>query len=222
MPRLLIRGSQCAVIDGHVEDAVAKGATVMCGARHEKQFYWPTVLKGVTPDMRIYHEESFGPITSIIKVDGHEEALRIANDTSYGLSSAVITNDMQKALDLAFGLSTSTTARSRTSRMHSVPRCHCRWVALQGDLRGSRCIQRGFSNLRMNSSIGVGEREDTVSRLSSGWRKKSPSPTSLKPAASTSRLTMFSSIRCRLLPMDTSSPGRAAITCAISTALRSA
>jgi vanillin dehydrogenase len=100
----LIRGSQCAVIDGHVEDAVSKGATVMCGAKHEKQFYWPTVLKGVTPDMRIYHEESFGPITSIIKVDGHEDALRIANDTSYGLSSAVITNDMQKALDLAFGL----------------------------------------------------------------------------------------------------------------------
>jgi vanillin dehydrogenase len=100
----LIRGSQCAVIDGHVEDAVAKGATVMCGAKHEKQFYWPTVLKGVTPDMRIYHEESFGPITSIIKVDGREEALRSANDTSYGLSSGVITNDMQKALDLAFGL----------------------------------------------------------------------------------------------------------------------
>ena len=63
----LIRGTQCAVIDGHVEDAVGKGATVLCGAKHEKQFYWPTVLKGVTPDMRIFHEESFGPVTSIIR-----------------------------------------------------------------------------------------------------------------------------------------------------------
>jgi vanillin dehydrogenase len=71
----LIRGTQCAVIDGHVEDAVGKGATVLCGAKHEKQFYWPTVLKGVTPDMRIFHEESFGPVTSIIKVKDHNEAL---------------------------------------------------------------------------------------------------------------------------------------------------
>jgi vanillin dehydrogenase len=100
----LIRSSQCAVIDGHVADAVGKGATLLCGSKHEKQFYWPTVLKGVTPDMRIYNEESFGPITSIIKVNGHREALKIANDTSYGLSSSVITNDMQKAFDLAFGL----------------------------------------------------------------------------------------------------------------------
>jgi vanillin dehydrogenase len=62
------------------------------------------VLKGITRDMRIFHEESFGPVTSIIKISSHLEALEIANATSYGLSSGVITNDMQKALDLAFGL----------------------------------------------------------------------------------------------------------------------
>jgi vanillin dehydrogenase len=100
----LIRGSQCIVIDGHVEDAVNKGAKLLCGATHKDQYYWPTVLSGVTPDMRIFHEESFGPVTSIIKVKGHEQALEIANATDYGLSAGVITNDMQKALDLAFGL----------------------------------------------------------------------------------------------------------------------
>ena len=100
----LIRGTQCAVIDGHVEDAVNKGAKLLCGATHKDQYYWPTVLSGVTPDMRIFHEESFGPVTSIIKVGGHEEALEIANATDYGLSAGVVTNDMQKALDLAFGL----------------------------------------------------------------------------------------------------------------------
>jgi len=84
----LIRGTQFAAIDGHVEDAVGKGATVLCGAKHQKQFHWPTVLSGVTPDMRIFHEESFGPVTSIIKVKDHHEALEIANNTSYGLSSA--------------------------------------------------------------------------------------------------------------------------------------
>jgi acyl-CoA reductase-like NAD-dependent aldehyde dehydrogenase len=100
----LIRGTLCAVIDGHVEDAVNKGAKLLCGATHKDQYYWPTVLSGVTPAMRIFHEESFGPVTSIIKVRNHEEALEIANATDYGLSSGVITNDMQKALDLAFGL----------------------------------------------------------------------------------------------------------------------
>jgi len=54
--------------------------------------------------MRIYHEETFGPVVSLIKAEDSEEALRIANDTTYGLSAAVITNDMQKALDLSLRL----------------------------------------------------------------------------------------------------------------------
>jgi vanillin dehydrogenase len=54
--------------------------------------------------MRIYHEESFGPVVSLIRADDSEDALRIANDTEYGLAAAVITNDMQKALDLSMRL----------------------------------------------------------------------------------------------------------------------
>ncbi|HEX6566805.1 MAG TPA: aldehyde dehydrogenase family protein [Chthoniobacterales bacterium] len=100
----LIRRSQCAIIDSQIEDAVNKGAKLLCGATHKDQYYWPTVLSGVTPDMRIFHEESFGPVTSIMKVRNHKEALKLANATDYGLSSGIITNDMQKALDLAFGL----------------------------------------------------------------------------------------------------------------------
>jgi acyl-CoA reductase-like NAD-dependent aldehyde dehydrogenase len=59
------------------------------------------VLAGVTPEMRIYHEESFGPVTSLIRARDSEHALEIANDTVYGLSSAIITNDLQKAFDFA-------------------------------------------------------------------------------------------------------------------------
>jgi acyl-CoA reductase-like NAD-dependent aldehyde dehydrogenase len=80
----LIRQSQCGVIDGHVSDAVDKGATLLCGAKHEAHDYWPTVLSGVTEQMQIFHEESFGPVTSIIKVRDHEEALQLANGTNYG------------------------------------------------------------------------------------------------------------------------------------------
>ncbi|HEY1721584.1 MAG TPA: aldehyde dehydrogenase family protein [Magnetospirillaceae bacterium] len=97
----LIRKNQCGFIDGHIEDAKQKGAKVLTGGTHKDQFYSPTVLAGVSDDMRVYHEESFGPVVSIIKAKDSEDALRIANDTSYGLSSGVITNDMQKAFDLS-------------------------------------------------------------------------------------------------------------------------
>jgi aldehyde dehydrogenase (NAD+) len=100
----LIRRSQCAVINTHVEDAVAKGAKLLCGGKHDDSLYQATVLAGVTPEMKVYAEESFGPITSVIKAADSEEALRIANDTSYGLSSAVMTNDLQKAMDIALRL----------------------------------------------------------------------------------------------------------------------
>ncbi len=102
----LIRRAQCAFIDEHVQDAVAKGARVLTGGTHSNSFYQPTVIAGVTADMRIYSEESFGPITSIIRARSAEEALTIANDTSYGLAAGVITNDLQKAMDLALRLDT--------------------------------------------------------------------------------------------------------------------
>jgi aldehyde dehydrogenase (NAD+) len=100
----LIRRTQCALIDEQVKDAVSKGAQVLTGGTHQDNFYQPTVVAGVTAGMRIYAEESFGPITSIIKTSSSEEALAIANDTSYGLAAGVITNDLQKAMDLALRL----------------------------------------------------------------------------------------------------------------------
>ncbi|MFD1561543.1 aldehyde dehydrogenase family protein [Paraburkholderia silviterrae] len=97
----LIRRTQCGVIDGHVQDAVDKGARLLLGGTHHENFYAPTILADVTPQMRIYEEESFGPVTSLIRVADAEEALRVANDTAYGLSSGIITNDLQKAFSLA-------------------------------------------------------------------------------------------------------------------------
>jgi acyl-CoA reductase-like NAD-dependent aldehyde dehydrogenase len=100
----LISARQCDVIDRHVADATDKGAKLLTGGSHQGAFYQPTILAGVTPEMAVYEEESFGPVVSVIKVKDHEEALRIANDTAYGLSSGVITNDLQKAMTLAMGL----------------------------------------------------------------------------------------------------------------------
>jgi acyl-CoA reductase-like NAD-dependent aldehyde dehydrogenase len=89
-----------------VDDAVAKGAKVLAGGKVREGCFEPTVLAGVTSQMRIYYEESFGPIVSIVPVDGPDEALRVANDTEYGLSSAVFSADVDAALALARRLET--------------------------------------------------------------------------------------------------------------------
>jgi benzaldehyde dehydrogenase (NAD) len=84
-----------------VDDARSHGAEVVTGGEAEGPCYRPTVLAGVTPEMRIYHEESFGPVVGIVSVDGPEEAVRVANDTEYGLAASVFGEDVPTALDLA-------------------------------------------------------------------------------------------------------------------------
>ncbi|MEA2456405.1 MAG: hypothetical protein QOI45_2667 [Thermoleophilaceae bacterium] len=84
-----------------VDDARERGAEVLTGGEAEGPCYRPTVLAGVTPEMRIYHEESFGPVVGIVSVDSPEEAVRVANDTEYGLAASVFGEDVPTALDLA-------------------------------------------------------------------------------------------------------------------------
>jgi acyl-CoA reductase-like NAD-dependent aldehyde dehydrogenase len=84
-----------------VEDAVAKGASLVAGGKREGTIMEATLVDKVTPQMRIYSEESFGPAKSVIRVKGDEEAIRVANDTEYGLSAAVFSRDIQRAMAVA-------------------------------------------------------------------------------------------------------------------------
>jgi vanillin dehydrogenase len=97
----LIRRSQCDFIMRQIDEAVAQGAQVRCGGSHDGPYFAATVLSDVTPAMSLYGEESFGPVTSVLRAHDFEHALFLANDTRAGLSSAVITNDLQKAMDFA-------------------------------------------------------------------------------------------------------------------------
>ena len=93
-------------VQGLIDDAVSKGAQMLCGGRAQGPCYFPTVLSGVTPAMRVYHEESFGPVVAVVVAKDAEDAVRIANDTAYGLSSAVFSKDVNKALRIAERLET--------------------------------------------------------------------------------------------------------------------
>ena len=84
-----------------IDDAVAKGATLVAGGRQQGAFVEPTILDGITPNMRIYYEETFGPIAAIVRYSGLDEAISIANDTEYGLAAAVFGRDMARALEAA-------------------------------------------------------------------------------------------------------------------------
>jgi aldehyde dehydrogenase (NAD+) len=88
-------------LDEHIRDACAKGARLLCGGKHEGALYEASVLADVTAEMKVYHEESFGPLVSIIKAKDAEDALAIANASDYGLSSGILTNNLSLAMDLA-------------------------------------------------------------------------------------------------------------------------
>jgi len=88
-------------VEALVKDAVAKGARLVAGGRREGTIMDATVLDHVTPAMRIYAEESFGPVVCVIRAKGVDDAVRIANDTEYGLSAAVFGRDIGRALEVA-------------------------------------------------------------------------------------------------------------------------
>jgi acyl-CoA reductase-like NAD-dependent aldehyde dehydrogenase len=85
----------------HVEDAVSKGATLRTGGGTDGLFFEPTVLDGVTEEMAVAHEETFGPVTPVIRASDYDEALEIANRSRYGLQAAIFTDSLRVAHDAA-------------------------------------------------------------------------------------------------------------------------
>jgi succinate-semialdehyde dehydrogenase/glutarate-semialdehyde dehydrogenase len=103
----LINADAAKKVDGLVRDAVGKGAKVIVGgspAAAGPLFYQPSVVTGVTPDMTIVHEEIFGPVAALIRFETDEEAIRIANDTPFGLAAYLFSQNLGRAWSVAEAL----------------------------------------------------------------------------------------------------------------------
>jgi succinate-semialdehyde dehydrogenase/glutarate-semialdehyde dehydrogenase len=101
----MIHERQLRIVEAHVEDAVARGARVLTGGSRLQElgenFYKPTVLADVTHDMLIMREETFGPVLPVMTFDSDNEAVRLANDSEYGLAASVWTRDRARGERLA-------------------------------------------------------------------------------------------------------------------------
>ena len=108
----LIDQKQLDSVSRQVEDAVAKGATVLCGGRPLPEvgpfFYAPTVLEGVTPEMELCGEETFGPVVALYRFHSEDEAVELANATEYGLHAVIWTRDTKAGERLAARIQTGT------------------------------------------------------------------------------------------------------------------
>jgi len=97
----IISDRQRQRVKDHIADAVTKGATIVTGGQWEGNRCQPTLMTGVTEDMTVCKAETFGPVTAIYPIDSYEEGLERANDTEYGLSSAIFTKNIDRAFHFA-------------------------------------------------------------------------------------------------------------------------
>ncbi len=102
----IINQRQLDHFDAIVKDTVGAGARLRTGGTHEGLFYRPTVLEGVTPSMRAFAEEIFGPVAPVTTFSSEPEAIALANRTEYGLTAAIYTRDVGRGLEIARAMRT--------------------------------------------------------------------------------------------------------------------
>jgi acyl-CoA reductase-like NAD-dependent aldehyde dehydrogenase len=148
---------QYEIVVDLIADAVASGATKLCGGPAEVtglsgKFIAPTVLTGVTHEMRIMNEEIFGPVLPIVVVESEQEAIELANDSEFGLGASVWTKDRQKGARIARRIESGMVWVNDHSFSHGA--CQCSWGGIKDSGVGRSHSKFGFYecvNVKMNS-----------------------------------------------------------------------
>ncbi len=97
----LVREADAVRVASWIEEAVAGGAKLVAGGKRDGALYQPTILDQVDPEMRVSRDELFGPAVAVTRFRDIDEAIRLANDTRYGLSAAIFTQDIDRAMKFA-------------------------------------------------------------------------------------------------------------------------
>lgn len=131
-----------------IDDALSNGARLASGGKAEGVVMQPTLVDNVTKAMRLYSEESFGPVVAMIRVKGEEEAIRVANDSEYGLSGAVFTRDSARGLRVAGRIETGI-CHINAPTVHDEPQMPFGGVKSSGYGRfGGKAVIEEFTELR--------------------------------------------------------------------------
>lgn len=143
----MVSAEQAKLVTELVDDAIADGAERLCGGPVEVEgmkgeFIAPTVLTGVTHEMRIMREEIFGPVLPIVTVDSEEEALRLANDSEFGLGASVWTRDRAKGERMARRIQAGMVWINDHSFSHGA--CQCAWGGIKDSGLGRSHSKFGF------------------------------------------------------------------------------
>lgn len=145
----IINERQLSRINDLVQTATADGAELRLGGEAEGPWYTATILNNVTPQMKIWHEETFGPVACVTPFDSDEEALTLANDTAYGLSASIITQDLVRGEQLAEQVNAGM-VHVNDSTVHDEP--HCPFSGMGASGGGSKWGPKGaieaFTNQR--------------------------------------------------------------------------
>lgn len=146
----LIDEQSADFVQGLIDDALEKGATLVLGNRREENLIYPTLLDHVTKEMRIAWEEPFGPVLPIIRVDSQEEAIEIANASEYGLQASVFTQNLDKALTIARKLETgSIQINGRTERGPD----HLPFIGIKKSGLGIQGVRRSIESMTREKVI---------------------------------------------------------------------
>jgi acyl-CoA reductase-like NAD-dependent aldehyde dehydrogenase len=151
----MVRTGAADLVREHIAEAVAKGATALiderafAASRAGTPYLAPQILTGVDHSMRVMREESFGPVVGIMKVAGDEEAVRLMNDSAFGLTAAIWTADAEAATALGDRLETGTVFMNRCDYLDP----ELAWTGVKNSGRGATLSRIGYEHLTRPKSF---------------------------------------------------------------------